>query len=76
MTTNQVRGLVLAAAMLGVVGAVAIPSAHADAVDTNFLQPLKAKGINSPPRNPRSSPVTRSAMNSTSVGSRPTSPPT
>ena len=39
-------GLAVAVTMLSVVGAVAVPSAHADAVDTNFLVALKAKGIN------------------------------
>jgi hypothetical protein len=46
MSTTQVRSpiFVLAVALLGLVAA-AIPTAHADAVDTNFLSALKAKGI-------------------------------
>jgi hypothetical protein len=35
---------VLAVALLGLVAA-AIPTAHADAVDTNFVSALKSKGI-------------------------------
>lgn len=46
MSTTQVRSpiFVLAVALLGLVAA-AIPTAHADAVDTNFVSALKAKGI-------------------------------
>jgi hypothetical protein len=46
MSTTQVRPpiFVLAVALLGLVAA-AIPTAHADAVDTNFLNALKSKGI-------------------------------
>src|SRR5262249_1097316 len=55
MTTTQVRspspvrsllaGLVLVVALLTLVE-VAAPTAHADAVDDNFLAALKGKGIN------------------------------
>jgi hypothetical protein len=47
MSTTQVRSpiFVLAVALLGLVAAAA-PTAHADAVDTNFLGALAAKGIN------------------------------
>jgi hypothetical protein len=47
MSTTQVRSpiFVLAVALLGLVAAAA-PTAHADAVDTNFLGALSAKGIN------------------------------
>ena len=46
MSTTQVRSpiFVLAVALLGLVAA-AIPTAHADAVDTNFVSALKSKGI-------------------------------
>jgi hypothetical protein len=46
MSTTQVRSptFVLAVALLGLV-AVAIPTAHADAVDNNFLNALQSKGI-------------------------------
>jgi hypothetical protein len=43
---SLVGGVALSVAMLGFVAAVAVPSAHADAVDTNFLVALKSKGIN------------------------------
>jgi hypothetical protein len=47
MSTTQVRSpiCVLAVALLGLVAAAA-PTAHADAVDTNFLGALSGKGIN------------------------------
>jgi hypothetical protein len=38
-------GIVLLVALVSLVG-VAAPTAHADAVDNNFLAALKAKGIN------------------------------
>ena len=46
MSTTQVRSpiFVLAVALLGLVAA-AIPTAHADAVDTNFVSALKSRGI-------------------------------
>ena len=46
MSTTQVRSpiFVLAVALLGLV-AVAAPTAHADAVDTNFLGAIGSKGI-------------------------------
>ncbi|MFZ0227787.1 MAG: DUF732 domain-containing protein [Mycobacterium sp.] len=47
MSTTQVRSpiLVLAVALLGLAAAAA-PTARADAVDTNFLGAISAKGIN------------------------------
>ena len=46
MSTTQVRSpiFVLAVALLGLV-AVAAPTAHADAVDNNFVNALQSKGI-------------------------------
>ena len=46
MSTTQVRSpiLVLAVALLGLL-TVTTPTARADAVDTNFLNALKAKGV-------------------------------
>ena len=46
MSTTQVRSpiFVLAVALLGLV-AVAAPTAHADAVDSNFLGAIGSKGI-------------------------------
>ena len=46
MSTTQVRSpiFVLAVALLGLV-AVAAPTAHADAVDKNFVNALQSKGI-------------------------------
>ena len=46
MSTTQVRSpiFVLAVALLGLV-AVASPTAHADAVDNNFVNALQSKGI-------------------------------
>ena len=41
---SLLAGLVLAVALLGLV-AVAAPTAHADAVDSNFLGALASKGI-------------------------------
>ncbi len=46
MSTTQVRSpIFVLVALLGLV-VVASPTAHADAVDTNFLQAISAKGIN------------------------------
>ena len=55
MTTTQVRSsrpvrallasLILMVALISV-AEVAVPIAHADAVDTNFLAALKSKGVN------------------------------
>jgi hypothetical protein len=42
---SLLRGLVLAVALLSLVG-LAAPSSKADAVDNNFLAALKSKGIN------------------------------
>lgn len=55
MTTTQVRSsspvrsllasLVLIVALISLVG-VAVPTAHSDAVDNNYLTALKSKGVN------------------------------
>ena len=42
---SVIAGLVPAVALVSLVG-LAAPTAHADAVDNNFLAALKAKGIN------------------------------